>query len=85
MVSTRGKTIFDVESFTRIWGCERKRTDRSQGSVRLLLLKLRLLRRDGQPWRRSLVKNVLHSLQHCARQTDVIGWYKHRAVIGTLA
>ena len=85
MVSTLGKTIFDVESFTRIWCFERKRTDRSQGSVRLLLLELRLLLRDGQPWRRSLVKNVIHSLQNCARQTDGIGWYKHRAVIGTLA
>jgi lipopolysaccharide/colanic/teichoic acid biosynthesis glycosyltransferase len=84
MISTLGKTIFDVASFTRILCFERKRTDRSQRSFLLLLLELRLLLRDGQQLRRSLVTNVIQSLQNCARQTDVIGWYKHNAVIGVI-
>src|SRR5262249_21010288 len=78
------KTIFDVESFTRILCFERKRTDRSQRPFLLLLLELRRGLRDGQRWRRSLVKNVIHSLQSCARQTDMIGWYKHNTVIGVI-
>jgi lipopolysaccharide/colanic/teichoic acid biosynthesis glycosyltransferase len=84
MVTTQDKTIFDVEWFTRILHVERKRTDRSQRPFLLLLLELRILLRDGQQWRRSLVKNVIQSLQSCARQTDMIGWYKHNTVIGVI-
>jgi lipopolysaccharide/colanic/teichoic acid biosynthesis glycosyltransferase len=84
MVTTPDKTIFDVELFTRILHVERKRTDRSQRPFLLLLLELRILLRDGQQWRRSLVKNVIQSLQSCARQTDVIGWYKNHTVIGVI-
>src|SRR6516225_2442094 len=84
MVSTLDKTIFDVESFTRILQFERKRTDRSQRPFLLLLLELRIGLRNRQPWRRSLVKNVIQSLQSCARQTDMIGWYKHNTVIGVI-
>jgi lipopolysaccharide/colanic/teichoic acid biosynthesis glycosyltransferase len=84
MVSTPAQTIFDVASFTRILSLERKRTDRSQRSFLLLLLELSLRLREGQRWRRRLIKNVIQSLQSCARQTDVIGWYKHNAVIGVV-
>ena len=84
MVSTLDKTIFDVESFTRILCFERKRTDRSQRPFLLLLLELRIGLRNRRWWRRSLVKNVIQSLQSCARQTDVIGWYKHNTIIGVI-
>jgi len=84
MVTTAGQTIFDVASFTRILSLERKRTDRSQRSFLLLLLELSLRLRDGQRWRRRLIKNVIQSLQSCARQTDMIGWYKRNAVIGVI-
>src|SRR5215510_195093 len=84
MVSTSHKTIFDVESFTRILCFERKRTDRSQRPFLLLLLELRIGLRDGQRWRRSLVKNVIQSLQSCVRQTDMIGWYKHNTILGVI-
>jgi hypothetical protein len=83
MISTLDKTIFDVESFTRILCFERKRTDRSQRPFLLLLLELRIGLRNRQ-WRRRLVKNVVQSLQSCARQTDMIGWYKHNTVIGVI-
>jgi lipopolysaccharide/colanic/teichoic acid biosynthesis glycosyltransferase len=84
MVSTLDKTIFDVESFTRFLRFERKRTDRSERPFLLLLLELRIGLRHRQRWRRSLVKNVIRSLQSCARQTDMIGWYKHNTVIGVI-
>jgi lipopolysaccharide/colanic/teichoic acid biosynthesis glycosyltransferase len=84
MVSTQHTTIFDVESFTRILCFERKRTDRSQRPFLLLLFELRKGLRNGQRWQRSLVKNVIQSLQSCARQTDMIGWYKHNTVIGVI-
>jgi lipopolysaccharide/colanic/teichoic acid biosynthesis glycosyltransferase len=84
VVSTPAKTIFDVVSFTKILCLERKRTDRSQRPFLLLLLELELRLRDGQQWRRHLITNVIQVLQSCARQTDVIGWYKHNAVIGVI-
>jgi lipopolysaccharide/colanic/teichoic acid biosynthesis glycosyltransferase len=84
MVSTPDKTIFDAESFTRILAFERKRTDRSQRPFLLLLLELRILLLDGRWWRHSLIKNVIQALQSCARQTDIIGWYKNKAVIGVI-
>jgi lipopolysaccharide/colanic/teichoic acid biosynthesis glycosyltransferase len=84
MISTLGKTILDVESFTRMLCFERKRTDRSHRPFLLLLLELRLSLWDRQRWRRSLINNVIHALHSCARQTDVIGWYKHNAVIGVI-
>lgn len=84
MVSTPDKTVFNVESFTRILCLERKRTDRSQRPFLLLLLELRTGLRDGQRWRRSLIKNVIQSLQSCIRQTDMIGWYKHNTILGVI-
>jgi lipopolysaccharide/colanic/teichoic acid biosynthesis glycosyltransferase len=84
MVSTPAKTIFDVASFTKILCLERKRTDRSQKPFLLLLLELKLRLRDGQQWRCHLITNVIQALHSCARQTDVIGWYKHNAVMGVI-
>jgi lipopolysaccharide/colanic/teichoic acid biosynthesis glycosyltransferase len=84
MVSTLDKTIFDVESFTRILCFERRRTDRSQRPFLLLLLELKTGLRNRQRWRRRLVRNVIQSLQSCARQTDMIGWYEHNTVIGVI-
>jgi lipopolysaccharide/colanic/teichoic acid biosynthesis glycosyltransferase len=49
-----------------------------------MLLDLRRLLQDRQHQRSKLVKNVTKSLQLCARQTDIIGWYKHNAVIGII-
>src|SRR5215471_14147241 len=84
MISTLDRSILDAASFTRILCFERKRTDRSQRPFLLLLLEIRIILQDGQRWRRSLVRNVIQSLQSCVRQTDMIGWYKHNAVIGVI-
>ena len=84
MISTSDKTIFNVASFTRMLHVERKRTDRSKRPFLLLLLELKIDLRHQRQWRRSLVKNVMQSLQSCVRQTDMIGWYKHRTVIGII-
>src|SRR5467141_2646316 len=84
MVSTPDKTSFDVESFTRILHFERKRTDRSQRPFLLLLLQLSIPLQNGQRWRRRFAKNPIQSLQRCARQTEMIGWYKKNAVIGVI-
>jgi hypothetical protein len=84
MVSTLDNAIFDAESFARILGLERKRTHRSQRPFLLMLLDLRGLLRDRQPQRSKLVKNIIKSLQLCTRQTDIVGWYQHNAVIGII-
>jgi lipopolysaccharide/colanic/teichoic acid biosynthesis glycosyltransferase len=84
MVSTLDNTIFDAESFVRILSLERKRTHRSQRPFLLMLLDLSRLLRDRQQQSSKLVKNVIKSLQLCARQTDMIGWYKHNSIIGII-
>jgi lipopolysaccharide/colanic/teichoic acid biosynthesis glycosyltransferase len=84
MVSTLDNTIFDAESFARILGLERKRTHRSQRPFLLMLLDLRRLLQDKQQQRNKFVQNVINSLRLCARQTDIIGWYKNSAVIGII-
>ena len=84
MVSPLDDTICDEASFARILRFERKRTDRSRRPFLLLLLELRTRPRDGRHQRPMLVKNVIQSLQFCARQTDMLGWYKNNAVIGAI-
>jgi lipopolysaccharide/colanic/teichoic acid biosynthesis glycosyltransferase len=84
MGSTLGQTIVDAESFTRILGLERKRTDRSQRPFLLVLLELGQGLRDGPQGRRRLCHQVIEALQSCARQTDVIGWYKPNTIIGVI-
>ena len=84
MVSILDNTIFDAESFVRVLSLERKRTHRSQRPFLLMLLDLSRLLRDRQQQRSKLVKNVIKSLQLCARQTDMIGWYKSNSIIGII-
>lgn len=76
--------MLDVELFTMLLHFERKRTDRSQRPFLLLLIELKMGPRQQQPWRRSLVKNIVQALQSCVRQTDLIGWYKPDVIIGVI-
>src|SRR5262245_56292866 len=84
MITPLDETIFDEASFAKILRFERKRTDRSQRPFLLLLLTLRTRPRGGQRQRATLVENVIQSLQLCVRQTDMLGWYKHNAVLGVI-
>lgn len=84
MVSTLDNTILDTESFAQLLSLERKRTDRSQRPFLLMLLDLRRLLREAPHQKGKLVKSLIKALQLCARQTDVIGWYKHNALIGII-
>src|SRR5262245_48704868 len=84
MVSTLDTTIFDDASFAKLLAFERKRTDRSHRPFLLLLIELKIRFHAGQRRRRAFVKNIIQALQRCTRQTDMIGWYKHNAVIGVI-
>jgi lipopolysaccharide/colanic/teichoic acid biosynthesis glycosyltransferase len=84
MIAPEHKTIFDAESFARILGVERKRTDRSQRPFLLLLLELDELLRETPHRNKSLVKSVIDSFQGCLRQTDTIGWYQNNTVLGVI-
>ena len=83
MIASPDKTIFDAESFARILGVERKRTDRSQRPFLLLLLDLHKLQERPQR-SHGLIKNIIEILQLCARQTDIIGWYENTTVLGVI-
>src|SRR5206468_8472323 len=84
MISTLYTTMFDAASFAKILAYERKRTDRSHRPFLLLLIEIKTRLQDGQRHRRALIKNVMQALQGCTRQTDMIGWYKHNAVLGVI-
>jgi lipopolysaccharide/colanic/teichoic acid biosynthesis glycosyltransferase len=78
------RTIFGEVLFGGMLKVERCRTDRSHRPFLLLLLELDPRLRDAQRKRQRLVKQVVRALQDCTRQTDIIGWYKPRTVIGVI-
>ena len=76
--------IMDAAAFRALVERERKRTDRSQRPLLLLLLDVRPVPGTGAWGRQRLYTRIRRALQRCLRQTDVIGWYTPHAVIGVL-
>jgi len=81
-VSILVRDILNEESFKRRIAIERRRTERSKNPFLLMLLE------DGH--HQGLEKNgknlgsIASALQSSTRDTDVIGWYKDRTVIGVV-
>ena len=84
MLTKLDRTIFNEAAFARFLSLERKRTDRSCRPFLLLLVELRVLPWGSRYQRRVFVSNLIASLQTCVRQTDILGWYKHRTAIGVI-
>jgi lipopolysaccharide/colanic/teichoic acid biosynthesis glycosyltransferase len=76
--------LLDEVAFAELLRFERKRTDRSQRPFLLLLLEFRPLFQGGHRARKILVRNVIQSLKCGTRETDVMGWYKNKTVIGVI-
>jgi aspartate kinase len=74
--------ILDEPSFRKMIARERKRTERSRKPALLMLMDAG----DGLPFDRSskLLSNILAALSVSTRETDVIGWYKGRSVVGVM-
>ncbi|HEY1805436.1 MAG TPA: sugar transferase [Terracidiphilus sp.] len=76
------RTPFDETTFRRMIAIERKRTERSKAPFVLMLLEAVS---DRGPKKNSLTLNrVTAALLQSSRDTDLVGWYKNGAIVGTL-
>lgn len=91
-LSTSGGVLFDADSpverevlneksFKRMIAIERKRTERSKEPFLLMLVEA------GQGESRQalrVLESMIAVLTRASRDTDVIGWYKERAMVGVM-
>jgi len=76
------RTPFDETTFRRMIAIERKRTERSKAPFVLMLLEAVS---DRGPKKNSITLNrVTAALLQSSRDTDLVGWYKNGAIVGTL-
>jgi lipopolysaccharide/colanic/teichoic acid biosynthesis glycosyltransferase len=74
--------ILPEETFLNMLRHERKRTERSRRPFVLMLLEAVGLLKDG--YQHQLLDTVIRALSQSTRETDLIGWYRDRAVVGVL-
>jgi lipopolysaccharide/colanic/teichoic acid biosynthesis glycosyltransferase len=74
--------LLNEEAFHRMIAIERKRTERSKQPFLLVLLQ------DEHPQRSQrnsgLLNSMVFALLSSIRETDGIGWYKHRTTVGVM-
>jgi lipopolysaccharide/colanic/teichoic acid biosynthesis glycosyltransferase len=81
-VSVEEREILHEEAFKRMISVERKRTERSRKPFLLMLLETgghHTSEKNGNVLAKSLA-----ALRACARETDVIGWYKEKSIAGVM-
>jgi lipopolysaccharide/colanic/teichoic acid biosynthesis glycosyltransferase len=76
------RTPLDETTFRRMIAIERKRTERSKAPFVLMLLEAV---GDGSPKKNTATLiRVANALLSASRDTDLVGWYKHGAIVGTM-
>jgi lipopolysaccharide/colanic/teichoic acid biosynthesis glycosyltransferase len=81
-LDTEAHEILNEETFRRTVAVERKRTERSREPFLLMLLEpgnRQVSEKNGKA-----LDNILSVLMLSIRETDVIGWYKDRTVVGVM-
>jgi lipopolysaccharide/colanic/teichoic acid biosynthesis glycosyltransferase len=73
---------FDDVTFRRMIAIERKRTERSKSPFVLMLLEA--VSGHGQKKNSVTLSRVATALIAASRDTDLVGWYKDGAIIGTM-
>jgi lipopolysaccharide/colanic/teichoic acid biosynthesis glycosyltransferase len=76
------REVLNEETFKRMIAVERKRTERS--SEPFLLMLLDAGNHHGSEKNGKILDDMLPVLLLLIRETDVIGWYKDRAVVGVM-
>lgn len=72
----------DEEAFCRMIAIERKRTERSETPLLLMLLDTET---SGSASRNgTCLPRILPALQRITRETDITGWYREKSVVGVL-
>lgn len=74
--------ILAEKHFLRTLYLEQKRTERSRRRFVLMLLEPTKLPARGK--RNDTLEKIIETLAKSTRQTDVVGWYKDGAIIGTI-
>ncbi len=72
----------DETTFRRMIAIERKRTERSKAPFVLMLLEAAGER--GPKKSATTLKRVANALLSASRDTDLVGWYKDDAIVGTM-
>ena len=76
------RTPLNEESFRRMLAIERKRTERSKAPFLLMLLETA---KDESPEDDArTLDRITSALLSSSRDTDLIGWYKARAIVGAI-
>jgi exopolysaccharide biosynthesis polyprenyl glycosylphosphotransferase len=76
------RTPLDESTFRRMIAIERKRTERSKAPFVLMLLEA--ISDRGQKRNSITLSRIATALLSSSRDTDLVGWYKDGAIIGTM-
>lgn len=80
--SAVNRSPLDETTFRRMIAIERKRTERSKAPFVLMLLEAASDR--GQKKNTHTLLRVAAALLTASRDTDLVGWYKENAIVGTM-
>jgi lipopolysaccharide/colanic/teichoic acid biosynthesis glycosyltransferase len=81
-VSAADRLPLDEETFRRMIAIERKRTERSKAPFLLMLLEVSS---NGSPASKARsLEVIVAALISSSRDTDIIGWYKDRSIVGVM-
>ena len=76
------RTPLDEETFSRTIAIERKRTERSKAPFLLMLLEV--VNDEGKKGSQTTLDRIVSALLSASRDTDLIGWYKNREIVGAM-
>jgi lipopolysaccharide/colanic/teichoic acid biosynthesis glycosyltransferase len=81
-LSAADRMPLDEETFRRMIAIERKRTERSQAPFLLMLLEI--CNNEGPATNAKTLEVIVSAMMASSRDTDIIGWYKNRAIVGVM-
>lgn len=76
------RSPLDEETFKRMIAIERKRTERSKAPFLLMLLEV--ADEESAKHKGATLERVVSALLSSSRDTDLIGWYKGREIVGAM-
>jgi lipopolysaccharide/colanic/teichoic acid biosynthesis glycosyltransferase len=76
------RTLLDETTFQRMIAIERKRTERSKAPFVLMLLEA--VSDRGRKGSSITLRRIATALLASSRDTDLVGWYKDDAIVGTM-
>ena len=76
------RSALDEDIFRRMIAIERKRTERSKSPFVLMLLEV--TNQQNSEKTKKALDCIVTALVASCRDTDLVGWYKHRKIVGTM-